>query len=86
MKTHELKTWPEPFAAVWNGEKRYEVRADDRGFAVGDNLRLREWLPCSEDYTGREMACRVSYLSRGPDWGLPAGLVVMSIANVVRFS
>ena len=86
MKTHELKTWPDPFAALWDGQKRYEIRRDDRGFAVGDLLNLREWRPNDETYTGRVASCAVTYLSRGPDWGLPAGLVVMSITHIVRFS
>lgn len=45
MKTHILKTHPDPFAAVLSGEKRHEIRVDDRGFAVGDVLELREWVP-----------------------------------------
>lgn len=87
MAVHELKTWPEPFAAVRSGDKRHEVRRDDRGFAVGDTLRLREWDPAAASfdlgtrgrYTGRVERVRVTYLTRGPEWGVPAGMVVMSI-------
>ena len=42
---HVLKTWPGPFAAILDGNKRFEIRKDDRGFALGDVLHLREWYP-----------------------------------------
>lgn len=48
---HELKTWPEFFDAVKRGEKTFEVRRNDRGFQVGDTLRLVRWQP-SEGYHG----------------------------------
>ena len=32
VKTHYLKTWPEPFAAILDGRKMFEVRVNDRGF------------------------------------------------------
>lgn len=45
MTVHNLKTCPDPFAAILDGRKRYEIRQDDRGFAVGDELLLREYEP-----------------------------------------
>lgn len=48
---HKLKTDPEVFRATINGSKTYELRKDDRGFAVGDTLTLRETKS-----TGAEMA------------------------------
>ena len=40
MKAHVLKTDSEPFQAVLEGRKQYEIRLDDRGFAVDDVLIL----------------------------------------------
>jgi hypothetical protein len=82
---HELKTHSDPFYAVLIGTKRFEFRHDDRTprFEVGDGLRLREWTGVAEwagdPYTGRELLVRVTYLLRGPAFGIPAGYVCMSI-------
>ena len=43
MTIHELKIWPQYFDAIASGIKTFEVRKDDRGFAVGDTLVLKEW-------------------------------------------
>jgi hypothetical protein len=97
---HELKTWPAPFEATWRGEKRFELRLDDRSFELGDELLLREWDPKIAQglgwpgdahpaaplcYTGRQIRARVLYLLRD-DWGLPPELVVLSIAVEARCS
>lgn len=42
-RVHELKTWPAYFQCVWDGEKTFEVRLDDRGYQRGDRVVLREW-------------------------------------------
>lgn len=76
---HDLKTWPEAFAAIEQGHKRHEIRPYDRNFGVGDLLQLREWDPSLEKYTGREQTVRVTYLSLGGTFGLPFDLCVMSL-------
>ena len=75
--THNLKTWSQFFAPLFAGEKRFEVRLNDRGFRVGDTLRLREWDK-ETGYTGRELSMDVTYLL----WGFPGvvpGYVCMSL-------
>ena len=78
---HELKCWPEFFSAIVSGEKTFELRKDDRGFKVGDVLRLREWSPARPEahggYTGRSLRVTVSYVLSG--WALADGYVVMGI-------
>ncbi len=82
MRTHRLKTWPGPFAAILSGVKRYEIRENDRGFSVGDTLQLVEYDQTRRCETGRELSVMVLYMSPGGTWGLPSNLCVMSIEKV----
>ena len=75
-REHELKTWPEFFQAVKRGEKRHEVRDNDRDYRVGDVLLLREYEPLTGNYTGDELRVRVTWLGTA---FLPSPLVAMSI-------
>ena len=86
MRKHELKCWPEPFAALSDGRKRFEVRQDDRGFAVGDVLVLHEWDPTERDFirdSDRKrlapLCMRVTYILYGGRFGLPENMCVMSL-------
>lgn len=81
--THELKTWPEYFQAVADGRKRFEIRFNDRGYKVGDTLLLREWHREQQQYTGRELRMKVTYLLSGAEFGLEPDRVVMSIASTL---
>lgn len=76
---HDLKTWPLPFQAIFDGRKTHEIRKQDRPFAAGDQLLLREWNGGLGGYTGREAIVDVTYVTDGGEWGLPDGLCVMSI-------
>ena len=55
MKTHELKIWPQWFDAVRIGSKTFEIRKNDRNYAVGDKLVLEEFRPGVGEYTGRKI-------------------------------
>lgn len=70
---HELKTWPPYFNDVVDGRKTFEFRIDDRQYSVGDVLCLQEYAPGTDEYTGREIDKRVSYVLRPADFG-PATL------------
>jgi Domain of unknown function (DUF3850) len=76
---HELKTWPEYYAAVLAGAKPFEVRQNDRNFQRGDVLRLREWDPHAEQYSGREAYFEVTYMLQNYH-ALDADYVVLGIA------
>lgn len=78
MATHELKTVQPHFSHVQSGAKRAEIRRDDRGFAVGDVLVLREYDPATDALTGRFVEARVTHVLRGLE-GLAEGWVSLSI-------
>lgn len=86
-KRHELKTDPEVFAAVMAGRKTHEIRLNDRGFTVGDELLLRETANSGAEmkagaplaYTGREATRTVSHIQTG--YGLANGWCILSFAS-----
>jgi hypothetical protein len=86
--THALKCWPPFFKAILNGSKRHELRRDDRHFRVGDTLRMREFDPAEESYTGRELSATVTYTTADDNpcalsaWGLKEGFCILSIAPI----
>lgn len=80
MSTHELKCWPEYFRPLVKGVKNFEVRqGNDRRYAPGDWLHLREYHP-QHGYTGVYIYKQVEYVLHGgpflPDDVWVLGLVV----------
>ncbi len=86
-RIHVLKVWPEQYRALADGRKTFEIRKQDRPFAVGDILRLQEWAPMDGhksggDYIGSPILTRlITYIVPGGEWGLPEGLCVMGLAS-----
>jgi len=77
---HELKTWPGYFEEVFMGHKTFELRKDDRGFKVGDQVILKEWDNHLEVYTGKQIARGISYILKGGVFGLEEGYVILSLS------
>lgn len=80
MKTHELKTVHPHFDHVCSGAKRAEIRRDDRGFAVGDVLVLREYDPATDSYSGRRVEVRITHVLSGFA-GLAPGYAALSFES-----
>ncbi len=82
MNIHELKTWPEYFEQVYNGTKTFEVRRDDRGFKIGDQLRLREYDQVTKSYSGRQCLRNIVCIVVGGQFGIEKGNVVMGLETI----
>ena len=78
-RRHELKILPEYFEAIEKGEKNFEVRFNDRDFAKGDILLLREHN--ADGYTGRTITTEVTYLLDNPAY-CKEGYVIMAIKKI----
>ena len=83
MNRHELKTWPKYFAAVRSGQKRFEIRRNDREFKVGDILVLREFDPSTDTYTGQSEERQITFLLSEEDYGgVIHGFVAIGFGDV----
>ncbi len=73
-RIHHLKILPEYFSAVVSGDKCFEIRRNDRGYKVGDILRLNEYQ--DGKYTGRFHVVEITYIT---DYAQQDGYVVLAI-------
>lgn len=83
-KVHDLKCWPESFAAVLDGRKTVEIRLNDRDYQAGDRLILREYIPSEANasagpFTGRACAVEVTHVLAGGQFGLDHDYVALSV-------
>lgn len=80
---HNLKCWPEYFAAIASGQKKFEVRKNDRDYQVGDLLALHEYDPVAMAYTANIAWRVIEYvldLSRVPYMPVVDGFVVLGFS------
>ncbi len=62
-----LRTWPGYFRAIWRGEKRAELRKNDRNFQVGDKVLLIEFDPVTmrQPSPARDILVKITHLLEG---------------------
>lgn len=81
MKHHKLKLISRYFKDVVDGNKKSEVRFNDRGYQVGDVVTLQEGdLDNGEFvYTGRTISAKISFID---NYALSDGFLNLSLSDV----
>jgi hypothetical protein len=82
MKVHHIKTHPEAFGAILDGDKNFEFRKNDRDYEETDLVVLQEYDPADEEFTGRTIQARVGYVLTGPAFGVPVGFCCFSLLHI----
>lgn len=82
MKLHKLKLNIEFCDAVFNGEKTFEVRLNDRGYQTGDRIKF---IPVDSDkdtthHKIENTEYKITYILNG--WGIKNGYVVLAIKEL----
>lgn len=76
---HELKTHSEYYQQVIKGNKTFEVRKNDRGFKLGDTLKLIEVNEKTLKPTGATAIYQITYIFQGGNYGVSPEYVILAI-------
>ena len=79
LKPKKLKTLPQYFEEVVKGNKKAELRLNDRDFKVGDIYELEEYD--GKTYTGRSVMVRITHILEGFE-GLAKGWCMFSFITI----
>lgn len=79
MKHHDLKTWPTFMDRIESGDKRFEIRENDRDFQAGDTVTLNEFNPEKNEYLPRNYTFRIGYVTA---FEQKPGFVVFSLVDL----
>ncbi|MCX5516181.1 hypothetical protein C3941_19515 [Kaistia algarum] len=88
MAEHILKTVAGAWDAVERGDKRFEVRRNDRFFQPGDTVILRRIMTGDpgpiRDYDGefRDLTFRIGWFLQGGQFGVEPGYCVFQLEPV----
>ncbi len=83
MTTHHVKCWPDYFKSIVRGEKTFDLRKNDRGYEIGDDVVFEEYRPGVGEYTGATTARRIVYVLREFE-GLQPGYCILGLIRLNR--
>lgn len=83
---HMVKTVVDVFHDVWDHRKPFEVRKDDRGYAVGDLVFQHEYDPAAATFSGRYVLGRITYKLDGGQFGIEPGFCVLALDLLGNFT
>jgi hypothetical protein len=63
MKNHKCKSWVPFFEAIKSGQKKHDLRINDRDFQIGDTITLQSYDPFKGEYTGEEVTVKITYIT-----------------------
>ena len=82
-----LRTWPGYFRSIWRGQKRAEIRKNDRHFQAGDRVLLIEFAPAigRQSIPSRDILVEITHLLRADGIpGIESGYCVWSFKVLRR--
>lgn len=79
VATHALKTLPKFFDKVAEGTKTAELRKNDRGFKVGDYVKL---IRSDGSSKPASITRRISHIVEGGQYGLAQDFCMLSLADI----
>jgi hypothetical protein len=91
---HVLKTDPEIFDAMDNGQMVCGIRLNDRNYRVGDSVLHQKTTFTGAEmakksplvYTGDELLRKITHIVEGPAFGVLDGWVVLSFAPQAQYA
>ncbi len=80
---HYLKTINPYFLQVWNREKTFEFRKNDRNFKINDIVYLQEYFPLIKYFSGSEIKVKIISILQDFE-GIEKGYCVFSFTILDR--
>lgn len=82
--TLDLKCENPYFSHIWNGDKEFEVRKNDRNYHLHQLVRLKEYNRNANTYTGRTILVLIKHILHGGQFGIDTGYCVFGFTVISK--